>query len=115
MLMNLIRPLLTGHKGGDTTVANMNTTTASKPPKPESDETDNLLASLIQGKLPKIDWLNAFLGPTAKNGGFGSGAKEEGNALAQIFGGKGGGGAGSLLFGSGLDDDPNVISRRNKS
>ncbi|VDM43452.1 unnamed protein product [Toxocara canis] len=67
-------------------------TTGSMTPQPlnKSDAGDNLLGSLLQGRLGEIDWIESFFGTKQTP------SKEEGNAIAQIF--KGG------FFGPANDD-----------
>ncbi|KAE9556635.1 hypothetical protein FO519_000041 [Halicephalobus sp. NKZ332] len=67
----------------------------SPPPSTEApDPADNLLGTILSGKLDKVDWLGAFFN---KNSIPGAG---EQNPISQFL--KGG------IFGSGLDDDPKI-------
>ncbi|KHN87646.1 hypothetical protein Tcan_06363 [Toxocara canis] len=78
-----------GEVGG---ISNEKVTTGSMTPQPlnKSDAGDNLLGSLLQGRLGEIDWIESFFGTKQTP------SKEEGNAIAQIF--KGG------FFGPANDD-----------
>jgi len=96
---------------------------------------ENLLGSLLNGNFQKIDWIGSLLGNASSSSTEEMTAKQEGNALAQIFSGSGAkglsdkssqgiglgglsqslglGGLGQGLnlgsfLGSGLDDDPKI-------
>ncbi|KAI1729356.1 hypothetical protein DdX_01593 [Ditylenchus destructor] len=102
-LMSWLNPLLQGlDAAGNSSTSAPQNPVQTKNDESETDPADNLLASLVAGKMPKIDWLKTILGPKSSG--------DSGNALAQLFGN--GGGLKSLL-GSGLDDQPIITSDRN--
>lgn len=95
-----------------------NVNTKAKEKRNSDDKNDsNLFSSLLNGKLNEINWVNMILGNNEKTSS--NKDQEEGNALAQLFNGNGGGlfngGSGlsklSSLFGSGLDDNPSIPNR----
>lgn len=64
---------------------------------------DNLLGSLLSGKLDKVDWIGSIFGENKKdhpkNG-------EDGNALARLFSGS--------FFGSAMNDDDQAKQRKHE-